>query len=125
MLGFSTNLYEEMANAKMYVSSSDYEGISNSMLEALGIGLPIIHTDCPIGGAKMFINHEVNGLLVDVGDCEGLYRAMERLVVDSKLAMKCSERSIEINRLISVDIIVRKWVELFMSSFSSCNENII
>ena len=34
-----------------YISSSNFEGISNSMLEAMGMGLPVVCTNCPIGGA--------------------------------------------------------------------------
>lgn len=57
----------------MFVSSSDFEGISNSMLEAMGMGLPVVVTDCPVGGARMVIQDGVNGLLVPVGDTKTMY----------------------------------------------------
>ena len=50
-----SNILEKVAPCSMYVSSSDFEGISNSMLEALGMGLPTVVTDCPVGGARMVI----------------------------------------------------------------------
>lgn len=46
--GFSEHVREEIRGAAMYVLSSDYEGISNSMLEALALGVPVIATDCPL-----------------------------------------------------------------------------
>lgn len=53
--GFSDRIYEEMNKAGMYLSTSNYEGISNSMLEALGLGMPVIVTDCPVGGARQYV----------------------------------------------------------------------
>ena len=49
---FTQNLHEKIKNFAMFVSSSNYEGISNSMLEAMAIGLPTICTDCPCGRCK-------------------------------------------------------------------------
>ena len=54
--GFASNLPEEINKAAMYISTSNHEGISNSMLEALGMGIPTIVTDCPVGGSKMFVH---------------------------------------------------------------------
>ena len=36
------------------VSSSDFEGISNSMLEAMGMGLPVVITDCPVTAVRVW-----------------------------------------------------------------------
>lgn len=110
--GFSKDIKKLMSESYMYVSSSDYEGISNSMLEALGTGIPSVCTDCPVYGARMFINSGENGLLVDTGDVNGFYEAMLRIIDDKKLAMSFSEKSVEINKKISVDVISKKWIEL-------------
>ncbi|MBO7387139.1 MAG: glycosyltransferase, partial [Lachnospiraceae bacterium] len=66
--GHVTDIHDRMTKAGIYVSSSDFEGISNSMLEAMAVGIPVVCTDCPVGGARMFINDGVNGYLVPVGD---------------------------------------------------------
>ena len=66
----------------MFVSSSDFEGISNSMLEALGMGLPVVVTDCPVGGARMVIKSGENGILVPVGDTQAMYEAMRSVLKD-------------------------------------------
>ena len=49
-----------MRDAACFVISSDYEGISNSMIEALAIGIPVVATDCPVGGARMYIKDGVS-----------------------------------------------------------------
>ena len=53
--GFDKDVHNKIKSARMFISTSDYEGISNSMLEALAIGLPCVCTDCPAGGARMVI----------------------------------------------------------------------
>ena len=112
MPGFSKEIHKAMVHSYMYVSSSDYEGISNSMLEALGIGIPTICTDCPVGGANMFINNGGNGLLVPVGDDEALFQAMRRMIEDKEFAMKCSQNSKLINEKIKIDHIAEQWINL-------------
>ncbi len=107
--GFDNDVWSKMLKAKMYVSSANYEGISNSMLEALGMGIPTIVTDCPAGGERMFIEHMVNGLLVRVGDAEGLYRSMKLLIEDEKITDSFSRRSPSIKNEINSKSIMRMW----------------
>ena len=66
--GFKNNVHEEIKDAEMFVLPSNYEGMSNAMLEAMAMGLPVISTDHPIGGAKMCIEDGKNGILIPVGD---------------------------------------------------------
>lgn len=88
--GFSKRVREEMLDSAMFVLSSDYEGISNSMIEALAIGVPVISTDCPVGGSRMYIEDGVSGLLTPVGDGKALTRAMKRVAGDKEFAEKLS-----------------------------------
>lgn len=110
--GFSKDIHSVMKSAYMYVSSSDYEGISNSMLEALGIGLPCICTDCPVGGASMCIENGKNGLLTKVGDVNELFEAMKTLVKNPNLASKMSLASQSVNHGYNLERIIKKWIDL-------------
>jgi len=82
--GFSRDVLEQIKTYDMYVLSSDYEGIPNSLLEAMAVGLPCIATDCPIGGPAMCMEDGVNGLLVPVGDAAALQGAMERVAASGE-----------------------------------------
>jgi GalNAc-alpha-(1->4)-GalNAc-alpha-(1->3)-diNAcBac-PP-undecaprenol alpha-1,4-N-acetyl-D-galactosaminyltransferase len=107
--GFSTNIHHEMAKSSLFVLSSNYEGISNAMLEALAIGVPVVTTDSPIGGARMFIKNNKNGLLTRVGDTDQFYNAMKKVISDKKFAFSLSEESIKIREQLSTEVIVEKW----------------
>lgn len=110
--GFSKDIHNEIIDAGMYVSSSDYEGISNSMLEAMGIGLPIICTDCPVGGAAMAIENGVNGLLVPIGNKKELVSAIETYICNPELAEKYGIKSLEVNERFNVNRISEMWLGL-------------
>ena len=112
MPGFAKNIHQIMATSYMYVSSSDYEGISNSMLEALGIGLPCVCTDCPVGGAAMYIENGKSGILTKVGDEDELFEGMKKYIVDKETVRNVSRCSIEIRDRLSFEKITKNWVEL-------------
>lgn len=109
---FAKNIHEIVKDAAMYVSSSDYEGISNSMLEALAIGMPCICTDCPAGGARMAIQDEVNGLLVPVGDLNALVGAINKIIESKTLADTLSKNAVLIKKRWDVQSIAKKWLEV-------------
>ena len=109
---FSVNVHENIIQDAMYVNSSDYEGMSNAMLESMAIGLPTICTDCPIGGARAIIHDGENGLLVPVNDSRALYEAMKRIIDNEELAKKLSQNGAQIRRELSLEKIADKWLEL-------------
>lgn len=111
----SSNIHDIIWDSSMFVSSSDYEGISNSMIEAMAIGLPCVCTDCKGGGAREMITDGENGLLVPVGDTEKLKNAMVRMITEDGLAEKCSKNAAKIRETHSIEIISNKWIEVINS----------
>lgn len=109
--GFSQKVTEEIKDSAMYILSSNYEGISNSMIEALGVGVPVIATDCPVGGARMYIEDGVNGLLIPVDQKEALAEAMRRIADDPELAERLSRNGIKIREKYSLQKIADKFLE--------------
>jgi len=107
-----SNIHEIVKDAYLFVSSSDYEGLSNSMIEAMAIGIPSICTDCPCGGAKMIIKNGVNGLLVPVNDSNKLYLSMKEVLDNPKKAEKLSTNGVSIRDTLAVERIVEQWSNL-------------
>lgn len=111
-MGFNNNIHKEIVNARMFVLTSDYEGLSNSMLEAMAIGLPCVCTDCPPGGARMFINHGINGLLVPIKNKKAMALNMIKIAEDEKFGEALSQNAIKIKNELKVEQICLKWKHL-------------
>lgn len=109
--GYCNNIFEIMNNSFAYVSSSDYEGISNSMLEAMALGMPVICTDCPIGGARMMIEDKINGLLVKVNDEVDMYLAMKKIVENDEFRNKIATEASKIRNKYPIEKIANIWIE--------------
>lgn len=107
------DVHEKVLRSAMFVSTSDYEGLSNSMLEAMCIGLPVICTDCPCGGARMVIQDGENGILVPVGDRRELANAMKQVANDENMAKGFGERASRLRKKLVIDKIVKQWETLF------------
>jgi glycosyltransferase involved in cell wall biosynthesis len=73
--GFVANPFCYMARASVLVLSSAWEGLSNTLLEALACGCPVISTDCP-SGPREILDDGRYGELVPVGDEVALARAI-------------------------------------------------
>lgn len=112
MPGFTSNLPTKINKAAVYVSTSNHEGISNSMLEALGMGVPTIVTDCPVGGARMFVHTDENGILIPMQDKTALVKAMERIVEDKEYANIISHNAERIRNLLEASTISNMWLDL-------------
>lgn len=110
--GFASNLPGEINKAAMYVSTSNHEGISNSMLEALGMGVPTIVTDCPVGGAKMFVHTGDNGILIPMNDEKQLVEAMTKIAKDDTFSWQISKRAIKIRKELQALTIAEKWLSI-------------
>ncbi len=106
------DIHDYIKDYSMFVSSSDFEGMSNSMLEAMAIGLPSVCTDCPAGGARAVIKDGENGLLTPVGDAHALYLAMKTVAENPEFSTKLSQNSVKIREEQSVDKTIKKWMNL-------------
>ena len=110
--GYIDNINEKMCNCAMYISTSIYEGISNSMLEALGMGIPTICTDCPVGGASLVMKGKNNGVLIPVNDDDALLSAMKSIADNKELAESYSKEALKVRDEFSIDKIGKQWMKL-------------
>jgi glycosyltransferase involved in cell wall biosynthesis len=77
-----------------YITASNAEGMSNSVLESMASGLPIIASD--IAGHRELVRDGVNGFLFENGNRERLVEAIEKLIwiwnAGDLMAMRTSSR---------------------------------
>lgn len=81
--GQERNIEQWMGSADVYVSSSHHEGLSNTLLEAMASGLPVVATQ--VSGVTELVKETGAGLVAEVGDMDELARALVRLASDRPL----------------------------------------
>ncbi len=72
------NVQEILCNGDIYLSTSLFEGTSNSIMEALNWSLPVVAT--AVGDNSRLIDDGTNGTLHAIGDVEGMALSLERLL---------------------------------------------
>ena len=107
--GHSNCLFDEIKDASLYLMTSDYEGMSNSLMEAMGMGLAVITTDHGGGGARSLITDDVNGILVPVGDVGMLVEKMRIVLKDNEKRMTLAKNAFLIRNRFSIERITEKW----------------
>lgn len=112
--GNVSNVNEILASAKLFVLTSDYEGMPNALMEALAVGIPCISTDCPAGGPKMLLAGELAKYLVPCGDVEKLAETILKIlslsrIERSKIGIKMEKRA----SIFKTQKIYLEWEEFF------------
>lgn len=92
-MGLTHQTMQDICRDGMFLITSDFEGISNSLLEAMAVGLPCISTDHTPGGARLLIKDHKNGLLAPMRDPEKLALAMCEFAENTGLAVSCGENA--------------------------------
>ena len=108
-MGLTTTPMQDTCGDGMFLITSDFEGISNSLLEAMAIGLPCVSTDHTPGGARLLITDHENGLLAPVEDAAALAAAMCEFAEDPDLAQKCGENAKDVVNRFAPDRIIDMW----------------
>ena len=113
--GNVSGVQERIKNAKLFVFTSDYEGLPNALMEAMAIGIPCISTDCSPGGARMLIQNEENGILIPCGDTQALTDELDALYNDIDFCKKLGSNSKKIRANTGVENITNQWLNYINS----------
>ena len=111
--GDTNNVSEVLEHCGLFVLSSDYEGMPNSLMEAMAVGVPCISTDCPCGGPKELIVNGQDGVLVDVGNSKQLEDAICMLLNDDISRCRLGQNAKEETLRLKSSIICEKWKSFF------------
>ncbi len=87
--GHSFQIHQEVANSSVFVMTSEFEGLSNSLLEAMILGIPCITTDYP--GADEAVLDGVTGYVIPRGDAAALADRLKKLYNDPALARRMGD----------------------------------
>lgn len=112
LCGKSNNWITENANCLMFINSSLYEGMPNSLLEALVNGMPCIASDCPIGGSKELLSYD-NGLLFENNNINDLIEKMEEIFKNKEKCNLFKMANLKIREMYSPKTIATLWIDFF------------
>jgi len=110
--GAVDNVADYLQASDLFVFPTLNEAFGISLIEAMSCGLPVIAT--PVGGVRDIVEHERDGLMVDVGRAEPLRAAMRRVLDDRGLAASLGgeARRTVVARYAEANV-VRAYLQLF------------
>lgn len=113
LLGTNNQIWNRMKTARFFVLSSIAEGMSNALIEAMCLGLPVISTD--VAGAGDLIKDGDNGYIVKVGDYESIAIKMAVLADNIPLQFDIGRNASQTYKRLNLDIIGEQWVQYLTS----------
>ncbi len=113
--GQVNNLNSYIYDASVFVLSSKYEGMPNTLIEAMALGVPTVATDCGSGGPAFLTDNGRRGILVSVNDIQAISNGIKKILNDDKISEKLSVNALEIRNELSPSIIEKKWIDVFSS----------
>jgi glycosyltransferase involved in cell wall biosynthesis len=113
--GFVAQPSRYYIDAGIFVLASDYEGMSNALLEAMSFGLPCVVSDA-LPGALEHIKNEETGLVFRSRDADDLAEKLDRLIKSPELreSLGNAGRYKMINY--SVERVMKVWDEVLFST---------
>jgi len=112
MLGFQSSPKKHLAEMDIFLSTSLYEGMPYSLIEALSYKVPIVASN--VIGNNEIVKHGYNGYLYELGNVEQATEYIFNLVNDVESYKDFSVNSGEVFlEKFSVDKMIGSYIELY------------
>lgn len=115
LVGAVSNIWEELAQAQIFVLSSEFEGFPNALMEAMAAGCAVVSVDCPCGPSDL-IQHRKNGLLVPSDSPEGYRTAVSELMSDPTLCEQLGTEAQKVTETYAPHRILNRWEDLLRTT---------
>jgi glycosyltransferase involved in cell wall biosynthesis len=103
---------EGMKQSDIFVLPSRHEGVANTLMEAIGMGMPIVATK--VGGTPELIEDGKNGLLCFV-DARDIAEKLRRLILDESLRMSFYQANVLLSKSFYWENICTQYEKLYLS----------
>lgn len=111
-LGKRSDISNILAVADIGVLTSSSEGLSNSIIEYMAMGLPVVCTD--VGGSGEIVQDGKNGYLTPPNDPQGVAEAVCRILASTELAKRMGEESLKrVNSMFNLGNFIRRSEEYY------------
>lgn len=103
------NVADAIYKTRVFVLSSNTEGMPNTLIEAMILGLAVVSTDCPCGGPAELIVHGVNGLLSPVKDVKSMKENLQYILNDLHRADEMAHEATKTSDIYDVNKVYLEW----------------
>ena len=111
--GYCKNIPSTIQNDGIFVLSSRWEGIPNSMIEAMSVGIPVVACDCPPGGPKFLSHGGERAIVIPMNDAKAMACAINKLIDAPEEAISMAKRGMRVVDDLDEIVIGNKWIEAF------------
>jgi glycosyltransferase involved in cell wall biosynthesis len=102
-----------LKGADVYILPSYNEGLPISILEAMSYKLPIIST--PVGGITEVVHNNINGFIIQPGDKQAMFDALNKLIEQPMLVKAMGNKSSEIVEPYYAENVIPKLENIYKS----------
>lgn len=103
------NVADAIYKTRVFVLSSNTEGMPNTLIEAMILGLTVVSTDCPCGGPAELITHGVNGLLSPVRDEKSMKENLQYVLNNLHKADSMANEAAKTSDIYDVNKVYLEW----------------
>lgn len=112
LMGNTADVGAVLTRHRIFVLSSDHEGMPNGLIEAMACGCACVSTDCNFGPSELVQSGE-NGVLVPIGDAKQMADALVTIAQDNALGTKLANNAQAIARELSPEQIAKRFRTYF------------
>lgn len=110
-MGHTNKPEQAMIDSEIFVLTSDYEGIPNTVIEAMSVGMPVVSTDCDPGGARLLIEDGVNGFIVPKNNPGAIAEKIIEIFSSKAIREQFSKEAAKITERFTEEKIAKQWLE--------------
>lgn len=111
--GRAGNIGDWYASADLYVLSSRFEGLSNTLLEAMASGLAAVCFDCDTGPREI-VTDGLDGRLVHPnGDVDAMAQALGAVMADDASRQAMAQQAVAIRERFAAPRVLELWQTIF------------
>lgn len=112
--GVADNIEKKLAESRLFVLSSDFEGMPNALMEAMAVGVPCISTDCRVGGPRLLFGKELEQYLVPCNNEKVLSKCIGDMLNKSEIENDMISKELKKRaELFNPEKIFAQWKEYF------------